>query len=320
MRTTSCLLLILISLRAAAQCCCAGHTVLVSTPGAAHLNGQWQYTAWLSGTEASGWRIDSVPGNPFLLGLSVATGCGLPQVTWEVFRLGDGGSMRVKILGLYGDVAYPTIQLPWTANTTLRFDMHDVMACMAANEPPESGHGPVETVCRTGSVRLSFGARAEAVFEPLDLAPWSKEPGAARLSSAPAEARFQGGPDAMQQYLEYVLDKDVIEALPGPQLLTGIAAVESDGSVYALTLDSVPCPGLAKAVRIALLRSGRWEPAVAERPSIPEGPRNYQPYRQLVHFRVAVDPAMIRRRPDGQPSPVDPEPPDTTDVLRLPFR
>ena len=310
---------LILHLHAAAQCCCADHNVEVHADGPMHSGSTWHYRADLDHARELHWRMDSVRGNPNALRLSMPTGCGIDKARWVLTNARTGEMMVIDLYHLPGDSPLPDIKLPFAGNRIFHFDMRDILACVPAGSKGGK-YWTQELICNTGRVRHTYDEGRLLRFEPLELEAWTKEPAPPRHYTAPQEALYLDGPAGMQHYLFHEVGKPLIATLPGTMTFTGHAMVEANGTVNEITLDRTPYPDLEEAIRNALLRSGRWQPAVVERPSFPEGPRNFQAIRHTVPVRFEPDPTTVWGTIGDLELSVLPSEPTSKDSIHLEFQ
>lgn len=320
MRPTCLLITILFALCTTAQCCCADHIVEVHSEQRVHGEGRWYFTASL--TEGAGLHasVDSVRGDPRTIRLRVPTECGIGPITWTLRSERTAHVMSIRLYHLPGDANLPTIRLPFTGGRNFHFDMGDILTCVLHAGPRHGKYWSHELICRTGRVRHTFDEGRYVRFEPIDLEPWTQEPRPVNAYTSTQEARFLDGESGMQLYLANEVPKALIEPLPAAFTFTGNALVETNGTVSEVLLNGTPHPGIEAAIRTALQRSARWQPAVVERPSFPEGPKNFLAVRQPVPIRFVADPKAIWREFDPFNVSLFHEAPTSTDSLRIYFQ
>ena len=171
MRRLILLLPILICSSAAkAQCCCYSITVQVSLPYPAMRDTSASYTI----SPGDGPRTSVHFTGDSLMSINLRTGCGRSSITWTIRHKWTGREMRVDLEGMWGDVPYPIIRIPFTSGW-YRFDLPELARCQA-DQPPlhdryprdaqrpgralEQPFGTTDTIaCHGGLLELQRGGR-----------------------------------------------------------------------------------------------------------------------------------------------------------------
>jgi hypothetical protein len=321
MRLTLLPFLLLTTLAAHAQCCCADHEVELHTPDIAHDGDRWNYMVDLAGDHTSYGHPDSVPGDPYKLRLRVPTDCGLESVTWTVRQRSTGGVMRIRLDDLPGDVYLPTLRLAFSVDG-LYFNIADLLGCIH-----DSGHmrdeGTIDTIACTGSEAVfRYRYDAQQSLEPLDLQPYRLRP--PDLAPLLGPVAYIGGEAGFQAYLHAAFSKEVIERAGITATLTGTATVERDGTIRKVDINGDPNTPLSRELVRVVRASPRWKPEVEAYEAVVRGQgATYRPSHRALPARIPirfdVDPAAIWSELPESILTVLPAAPTSRDPISLTF-
>ena len=333
MRLTLLLLLPFLVSTSAAQreCCCSSITVQLDLPYPEVRDTSMSYTI----SPGDGLRNSVHYTGDSLMLLDFRTACGSSSTTWMIRHKWTGQEMRVDLDGMWGDVPYPTIRIPFTSGW-YRFDASELAQCQA-DQPPlhdryprdaqrpgralERPFGSTDTIaCHGGLVAVHRGGRDQGWLRPLNILDfgWSlyaplPEPTKASAPQHPSgEAWFK-------KQLHTRFSKPLIERLNVRTTITGLATVEESGYIHEVHLNGSNYPELdAELVRVVRL-SRRWTPASVEDIAATSERTTYRYIRQFVPISFSVDPDSIWTELSDMSLMIDPTEPTSNDELTVTF-
>lgn len=312
MRILPTLFLCLFATMASAQRFGGSHRILLRTTDRTHIDGKLQYS--IGGLDAlDKSHLDTVPGNDRLLALTTRTGCGLPEVYYEVRHLHTGQVMEINLYHLPGDLPSTDLLLPFTHGIHTYFDLNRIAACMTYARAQDgdtmachAGYGAVHQVDKTPNV----------VFEPLDLLPWQMPPDIQPFKAARA-AGYSGGEHVLHSMIIGQFDRSLVERLGITATITGTAWVETDNTVHEVHLTSSGNPALEKELVRTLRALRGWQCAVAERPNYEWKPRQFHPVRAPMTFSYTISSDSIWREIPAGTMTLSPAEPTSRDSIGI---
>lgn len=331
-RTLLLLLLFLISSSLAhAQCCCASITVRLDLPFPAMRDTAMSYTV----SPGDGPRTSIQYSGDSLMFLNFRTGCGRSSTTWTIRHKWTGQEMRVDLEGMWGDMPYPTIRIPFTSGW-YRFDLPELTRCMA-DQPPvqdryprdaqrpgpalEQAFGTTDTIaCHGGLMELQRGDRVPGWIRPLDILNfgWSLYAPLPQPTKA-AAPQHPGGEAWFQKQLHTRFSKPLIERLNVRTTITGFAMVEECGYIHEVHLNGGNYPELGSELKRVVRLSQRWTPASVEDIAVTSDRTIYRYIRQSVPISFIVDPDSIWTELSGEDLSIVPADPTSKDALNVTF-
>ena len=307
MRLTLLLLLPFLVSTSAAQreCCCSSITVQLDLPYPEVRDTSMSYTI----SPGDGLRNSVHYTGDSLMLLDFRTACGRSSTTWTIRHKWTGQEMRVDLEGMWGDVPYPTIRLPFTSGW-YRFDASELAQCQT-DQPPlhdryprdaqrpgrafERPFGSTDTIaCHGGLVAVHRGGRDQGWLRPLNILEfgWSLYAPLPEPTKASAP-QHPGGEAWFKKQLHTRFSKPLIERLNVRTTITGLATVEESGYIHEVHLNGSNYPELdAELVRVVRL-SRRWTPASVEDIAATSERTTYRYIRQSVPISFSVDPDSI---------------------------
>lgn len=314
-----------------AQCCCASITVQLDLPYPAMRDTSMSYTI----SPGSGPRTSVHYSGDSLMFLDFRTGCGRSSITWTIRHKWSGQEMRVDLEGMWGDMPYPTIRIPFTSGW-YRFDLPELTRCQAdqpdlgrryprdAQRPGlalEQPFGTTDTIaCHGGLLELQRGGRLPGWIRPLNILNfgWSLYAPLPEPTKA-AAPQHPGGEAWFQRQLHTRFSKPLIERLNVRTTITGFAMVEESGYIHEVHLNGGNYPELdAELIRVVRL-SQRWTPASVEDIAVTSDRTVYRYIRQSVPISFAVDPDSIWTEISEQDLTILPAAPTSSDELTVTF-
>jgi hypothetical protein len=314
-----------------AQCCCASISVQLDLPFPAMRDTAKSYTV----SPADGPRTSVQYSGDSVLFLNFRTGCGRSSTTWTIRHKWTGQEMQVDLEGMWGDMPYPTIRIPFTRGW-YRFDVQELTRCIAdqpsiqdryprdARRPGpalEQPFGTTDTIaCHGGLLELQRGGRLPGCIRPLTILNfgWSLYAPLPEPTKA-AAPHHPGGEAWFQKQLHTRFSKPLIERLNVRTTITGSAMVEESGYIHEVHLNSGNYPELdAELMRVVRL-SQRWTPASVEDVAVTSDRTVYRYIRQAVPFSFTVDPDSIWTELSDMSLTITPAKPTSSDELTVSF-
>lgn len=312
---------------AGAQCCCSSITVQLDLPYPAVRDTSVSYTV----SPGDGPQTSVHFTGDSLLSLNLRTGCGRSSITWTIRHKWSGQEMRVDLEGMWGDVPYPIIRVPFTSGW-YRFDIQELGRCQAdqpflpdpyprdAQRPGralEQPFGAIDTIaCNGGLLELQRGGRMPGWIRPLDLLNfgWSLYMPLAVPTKA-AAPQHPGGEAWFQQQLHMRFSKPLIERLNVRATITGLATVEESGYIHEVHLNGGNYPELDAELKRVVRLSQRWTPASIEDVAVTSDRAIYRYVRQSVPISFTVDPDSIWAEIPDEMLSISPSSPTSKDEL-----
>ncbi len=314
-----------------AQCCCSSITVLVSLPYPAMRDTSASYTI----SPGDGPRTSVHFTGDSLLSINLRTGCGRSSITWTIRHKWSGQEMRVDLDGMWGDVPYPTIRVPFTSGW-YRFDVQELGRCQAdqpflldpyprdAQRPGralEQPFGAIDTIaCNGGLLELQRGGRMPGWIRPLNLLNfgWSLYMPLPVPTKAAAPLH-PGGEAWFQQQLHARFSKPLIERLNVHTTITGFAMVEESGYIHEVHLNGGRYPELDAELKRVVRLSQRWTPASVEDIAVTSDRTVYRYIRQSIPISFTVDPDSIWTEIPEDALTIVPQNPTSKDEMTVTF-
>jgi len=270
-----------------------------------------------------------------LMFLNFRTGCGRSSTTWTIRHKWTGQEMRMDLEGMWGDMPYPTIRIPFTSGW-YRFDLPELTRCMA-DQPPvqdryprdaqrpgpalEQAFGTTDTIaCHGGLMELQRGDRVPGWIRPLDILNfgWSLYAPLPQPTKA-AAPQHPGGEAWFQKQLHTRFSKPLIERLNVRTTITGSAMVEESGYIHEVHLNGGNYPELDAELKRVIRLSQRWTPASVEDIAVTSERTVYRYIRQSVPISFIVDPDSIWTELSGEDLSIVPADPTSNDELTVTF-
>ncbi len=314
-----------------AQCCCSSISVQLSLPYPAMRDTSASYTI----KPVDGPRTSVHFSGDSLMSLNFRTGCGRSSTTWTIRHKWTGQEMQVDLDGMWGDVPYPIIRIPFTSGW-YRFDVQELGRCQADQLDPgdryprdaqrpgralEQPFGVIDTIaCHGGLLELQRGGRVPGWIRPLNIMNfgWSLYAPLPEPTKA-AAPQHPGGEAWFEQQLHTRFSKPLIERLNVRTTITGFAMVEESGYIHEVHLNGGNYPELdAELIRVVRL-SQRWTPASVEDIAVTSDRTVYRYIRQSVPISFTVDPDSIWTEFSDQDLTVLPAAPTSSDELTVTF-
>lgn len=314
-----------------AQCCCSSITVQVSLPYPAMRDTSMSYTI----SPGDGPRTSIHYAGDSLMFLDFRTGCGRSSIIWTIRHKWTGQEMRVDLEGMWGDMPYPILRIPFTSGW-YRFDVQELSRCQAdqpfvpdpyprdAQRPGralEQPFGTIDTIaCNGGLLELQRGGRMPGWIRPLDLLNfgWSLYMPLPEPTKA-AAPQHPGGEAHFQRQLHARFSKPLIERLNVRATITGLATVEESGYIHEVHLNGGHFPELEAELKRVVRRSQRWTPASVVDPAVTSDRTVYRYVRQSVPISFTVDPDSIWTEITEDLLSIAPTDPTSTDELTVTF-
>jgi hypothetical protein len=314
-----------------AQCCCSSITVQLDLPYPAVRDTSMSYTV----SPGDGPRTSVHHSGDSLLFLNYRTGCGRSSITWTIRHKWTGQEMRVDLEGLWGDMPYPIIRVPFTSGW-YRFDLPELTRCQAdqpdlggryprdAQRPGlalEQPFGTTDTIaCHGGLLELQRGGRVPGWIRPLNMLNfgWSLYAPLPEPTKA-AAPQHPGGEAWFQRQLHTRFSKPLIERLNVRTTITGFAMVEESGYIHEVHLNGGNYPELDAELKRVIRLSQRWTPASVEDIAVTSDRTIYRYIRQSVPISFTVDPDSIWTEISEQDLTILPAAPTSSDELTVTF-
>ena len=314
-----------------AQCCCSSITVQLDLPYPAVRDTSLSYTV----SPGDGPRTSVHYAGDSLMSLSYQTGCGRSSITWTIRHKWTGQEMRVDLEGMWGDMAYPIIRVPFTSGW-YRFDVVELTRCQAdqpalvdryprdAQRPGralEQPFGVIDTIaCHGGLLERQRGGRMPGWIRPLNIMNfgWSLYAPLPEPTKA-AAPQHPGGEAWFQRQLHTRFSKPLIERLNVRTTITGLATVEESGYIHEVHLNGGNYPELDAELKRVVRLSQRWTPASVEDIAVTSDRTIYRYIRQSVPISFTVDPDSIWTEISEEALTIVPKDPSITDELTVTF-
>ncbi|MBL7940223.1 MAG: hypothetical protein JNL43_12750 [Flavobacteriales bacterium] len=294
---------------ARAQCCCASISVALELPYPAKRDTAMSYT--VSPGDGPGTSIHY--SGDSLMHLGFRTGCGRSSMTWTIRHKWSGQEMRVDLEGLWGDVPYPIIRIPFTSGW-YRFDLPELTRCQADQPGTDTiaCHGGLMVQYREG--RLTGGIR------PLNILNfgWSLYAPLPEPTKA-APPQHPGGEAWFYRQLHTRFSKPLIERLNVRTTITGFAMVEESGYIHEVHLNGGIYPELDAELNRVMRLSQRWTPASVEDIAATSDRTIYRYIRQSIPISFNVDPDSIWTEVSEEALSILPLDPTSRDELTVTF-
>lgn len=316
---------------AKAQCCCSSISVQLDLPYPAMRDTSMSYTV----SPVSGPRTSVQYSGDSLLFLNFQTGCGRSSITWTIRHKWTGQEMRVDLEGLWGDMPYPIIRVPFTSGW-YRFDLPELTRCQAdqpdlgsryprdAQRPGlalEQPFGTTDTIaCHGGLLELQRGGRMPGWVRPLNIVNfgWSLYTPLPEPTKA-AAPQHPGGEAWFHRQLHTRFSKPLIERLNVRTTITGFAMVEESGYIHEVHLNGGNYPELDAELKRVIRLSQRWTPASVEDIAVTNDRTIYRYIRQSVPIAFTVDPDSIWTELSDEDLSIAPADPTSNDELTVTF-
>lgn len=316
---------------ARAQCCCSSISVRLELPYPAVRDTSMSYAI----SPADGPRTSIHYSGDSLLFLNFQTGCGRSSITWTIRHKWTGQEMRVDLEGLWGDMPYPIIHVPFTSGW-YRFDLPELTRCLA-DQPPvqdryprdaqrpglalEQSFGTTDTIaCHGGLLELQRSGRVPGWIRPLNILNfgWSLYAPLPEPTKA-AAPQHPGGEAWFQKQLHTRFSKPLIERLNVRTTITGFAMVEESGYIHEVHLNGGNYPELDAELKRVVRLSQRWTPASVEDIAVSSDRTVYRYIRQSVPISFTVDPDSIWTEISEMDLTILPAAPTSSDELTVTF-
>lgn len=314
-----------------AQCCCSSITVQVNLPYPAMRDTSASYTI----SPSDGPRSSVHFTGDSLLSLNLRTGCGRSSITWTIRHKWTGQEMRVDLEGMWGDVPYPIIRIPFNSGW-YRFDVQELGRCQADQPDPEDLYprdaqrpgraveqpfGTIDTIaCHGGLVAVHRGGRDQGWLRPLNILDfgWSLYAPLPEPTKASAP-QHPGGEAWFRRQLHTRFSKSLIERLNVRTTITGMAMVEESGYIHEVHLNGGNYPELDAELKRVVRLSQRWTPASVEDIAVTSDRTVYRYIRQSVPISFTVDPDSIWTEFPEDALTIVPQNPTSKDELTVTF-
>jgi len=280
-------LLLLVAIRAPAQCCCSDIEVQVTLDTLAGVGSEREFN--VAHSDQFHWIVQAdQDSTDRRLSIRLDAGCGVAERRVTITRRSTGECMELIVLFIGFDGGHPVLRVPFRSGTH-EVDYERLIDCTGANEYVNSAIRDTltswSTVVACGPCQVLMKVDSNGVvLEPLPQL--SGGCAAGRVGSIdPNEAGFPGGQPALQQEVErlYRLRRPTFQGFPNT--LTGIGVVSDQGS-FSTRIRQQQIDLVYNAER-ALEDLTSWRPASVLHSAAPNDRR---PIRSIVRF--TLDPSV----------------------------
>ncbi len=276
-------LLLLVTLRAPAQCCCSDIEVQITIDALDAVGSERAFELARSDEFHGEFQADgdSTDGR---LSIRLDAGCGLAERRVTITRRPTGERMELIVLFIGFDGRHPVLRVPFRAGS-FEVDYERLCDCTGANEYLQSAIRDTltswSTVAVCGSCRVLMDVDINGVvLEPLGLEKGGCAAGEVEPAT-PSEAAYPGGQRAFQLEVERLLKLRRPSFQGFSNTLTGVGMVSENGRFGARIFQEQT--HLVYTAERALEDLINWRPVSVPHPAAPEGRR---PIRSIVRFRL----------------------------------
>ncbi len=330
MRSATCLLPLLLTLRLAAQ---PGpidvpiHVVVTLDHGFYH-QGQPQYMVISPGGDTLlAEKLRPAQGDSVLSFLVTTSDGGRP---WSVKYLPGGAMMDLHLDHTPLPIGF-TMRVPFTQGA-FELDSRRLLKCLSdqaadlqrrdAQRPGwnrEHPLGAVDTLaCHGGRVVYARGGGMSTELHIPDLMPFVKRYPRMPPTSA-HEATYPGGPANFDRFIRSHFSKPLIERTNARVTLSALVTIESDGSIHRVDLNGSAYPELDREFKRVLQLSSWWEPAAVENVRNTIDRRSFRYVEQSKVIEYTVDPDSIWTEIPEATLTILPKSPTSKDELTITF-